>query len=140
MLSVFYQLFSFLEECGKLDPLSDDDLYCLHFVYIPRIARALDAFRCGWNNHAITTEHCMTPLQLFTSGTLSHGAQYNSFHGDAGSSLQWDASGVVVPAISSPLTPSQEDELRSLVNPLQESSNYAIELYEQVQQFVASNT
>ena len=51
-----------------------------------------------------------------------------------------DAECVVVPPVNSPLTASQEDELKSLVDPLQESSNYAIELYEQVQQFVSDNT
>ena len=139
VLSVFYQLFSFLEECGKLDPLSESDLYCLHFVYIPRITRALESFRCGWNNHAITTEHSMTPLQMFTSGSLAHNIQLDSFHGDVDSALQLDASGVIVPPTSSPLTRPQEDELKALVDPLQESSNYAIELYDQVREFVLNN-
>ena len=140
VLSLFYQLFYFMEEDGKLDPLSENDLYCLHFVYIPRITRALDAFKHGWNNHAITTEHCMTPLQMFTSGSLLQGIQLDSFDGDVDSALEMDASGVVVPSISSPLTTSQENELKSLINPLQDSSNYGIELYEHVQQFVLSKT
>ena len=116
----------------KLDPLSENDLYCLHFVYIPRISRALDAFTHGWINHAITTEQCMTPLQMFTSGSLLHAQsiQLDSFDGDVDSTLEMDASGVGVPPISSPLTTSQEDELKSLINPLQDSSNYGIELYE----------
>ena len=42
----------------------------LHLVYLNRINIALKAFQDGWNNHAITTEHSMTPLQLFTSGIL----------------------------------------------------------------------
>ena len=70
VLSVYYQLFWHLEGCGKLDPLSESDLFSLHYVYLPRISNALDMFRCGWNNHAITTEHCKTPLQLFTTGTI----------------------------------------------------------------------
>ena len=50
--------------------LADKDLYSLHLVYLNRINIALKAFQDGWNNHAITTEHSMTPLQLFTSGIL----------------------------------------------------------------------
>lgn len=137
VLSVFYQLFCFLEECGKLDPLSENDLYSLHYVYIPRINRALESFKSGWNNHA---ERCMTPLQMFTSGSLTRDTQLDSFNGDVDSTLELDADGVVLPPTNSPLTSIKEDELKSLVNPLQDSLNYAIELYDQVQQFVSSNT
>ena len=79
---------------------------------------------------------------MFASGTFSHiHAQDNlSIQEQVESTLQVDAECVVVPLVNSPLTTSQEDELKSLVNPLQESSNYAIELYEQVQQFVSDNT
>lgn len=56
--------------------------------------------------------------------------------GDVDSALQLDASGVIVPPTTSPLTSAQEDELKALVDPLQDSSNYAIELYDQVRQFV----
>ena len=82
----------------------------------------------------------MTPLQMFTSGSLTHNFQLDSFNGDVDCALQLDASGVVVPPTSSPLTTAEEDELNMLVNPLQESSNYAIELYDQVRQFVSNNT
>ena len=88
VLSLFHQLFCFLEECGKLDPLSKSDLYCLHFVYIPQITRTLDSLRCGWNNHAITTENFLTPLQIFTSGSFVHSIQLDSFRGDVDSALQ----------------------------------------------------
>ena len=44
VLSVFYQLFFFFEETERLDPLSELDLFCLHFVYIPRINKALREF------------------------------------------------------------------------------------------------
>lgn len=138
VLSLFHQLFYFMEEDGKLDPLSENDIYCLHFVCIPRITRALVAFEHGWNNHAITSEQCMTPLQTFTSGSLLH-AQSIQLDSDVDSTLEMDASGVVVPPISSPLTTSEEDELKSLI-PLQDSLNYGIELYEHVQHFVSSKT
>ena len=70
VLSVYHRLFYYFEERGKLDPLSEWDLYCLHLVYLNKINTALKAFQEGWNNHAITTEHSMTPVQLFTSGVL----------------------------------------------------------------------
>ena len=139
VLSVFYQLFCFLEECGELDPLSENDLYCLHFVYKPRINKALEAFMYGWNNHALTTEHCKTPLQLFTSGTLLCGTHQDTIERGVESTPMLDTSGGAVPEVNSPLAAHQEEELRGSVDPLQESSNYAIEIYQLVKQFVSDN-
>lgn len=142
VLSVFYQLFQFLESEGKLYPLSEFDLFYLHYVYIPRITKALDSFTGGWNNHAMTTESCATPIQMFTSGLIAHGSMecYN-FEGDVNfsSSSRADVDQVEVPSTLSPLTSLQEMELASLVNPLQESSNYGIELFEQVKVYVLNN-
>ena len=44
-------------------------MYSLYLVYLNRI-NTLKAFQDGWNNNAITTEHSLTPLRLFTSGIL----------------------------------------------------------------------
>lgn len=45
-------------------------LFCLHFVFLPRINAALESFTESWNNHSISTEHGMTPNQLFIQGAL----------------------------------------------------------------------
>ena len=34
VISVYYQVFDYLESSNKLNPLSEVDLYCLHAVYI----------------------------------------------------------------------------------------------------------
>ena len=67
---LFYRLFYFLEHCGLLDPVSDNNLFALHYVFLPRINRSLDAFRDGWNQHGIRTEGNHSPLQLYHAGTL----------------------------------------------------------------------
>ena len=138
VLSIFYQLFYFLEEQGKLDPLSEKDLYCLHYVYIPRIGRALDTFQNGWNNHAITIEHCSTPIQLFASGVLENHSLDTTSHnfGDDSdiSSVDGTSNLIEVPNTTTPLTTSQEDELARSVNPLQDTTDYAVGLFEQVKQ------
>jgi len=54
VLSVYHWLFYYFEERGKLDPLSERDLYCLHLVYSNKINTTLKAFQDGWNNHAIS--------------------------------------------------------------------------------------
>ena len=35
--AIFSELFTELEMAGILDPLNDVDLYCLHYVFLPRI-------------------------------------------------------------------------------------------------------
>ena len=62
--SLFYRLFYFLEETSTLDPLSDIDLYALHYIYIPRINQQLHHFQNAWNNHRMRTTS-LTPLQMF---------------------------------------------------------------------------
>ena len=52
----------------RADPLSELDLYCLHYVYLPRINQPLTEFKDSWNEHAISTEGNMTPHQLFFEG------------------------------------------------------------------------
>ena len=37
VLSLFYQVFYYLEDCGKLDPVSEIDLFCLHFYISGRL-------------------------------------------------------------------------------------------------------
>ena len=49
-----------------------DDLHllALHYVYVPRINRALGQFKLSWNSHGVHTERGKTPNQLFTEGAL----------------------------------------------------------------------
>ena len=52
-----------------LDPLSETDLYALHYVYLPRINKALHIFAEGWNSR-LSSEHNKPPLHLFTKSML----------------------------------------------------------------------
>ena len=42
---LFYRLLYFLEEHDQLDPLNEQHLYALHYVFVPRINRALTEFK-----------------------------------------------------------------------------------------------
>ncbi|KAJ7382968.1 hypothetical protein OS493_031745 [Desmophyllum pertusum] len=64
-LSVFKSEFYDLEREGILDPLNDTDLFCLHYVYLPRLNRNLAEFVSAHNNHKVSTEENNTPAQLF---------------------------------------------------------------------------
>ena len=64
----FADTFRELESDGDLDPLNEVDMFCLHYVFLPRINKCIDDFRESWNNHPISTEGNMTPYQLFAEG------------------------------------------------------------------------
>ena len=54
-----------LESEGLLDPLNDTDIFCLHYIYIPRINQRISEFVEAHNNHGVSTEACNTPAQIF---------------------------------------------------------------------------
>ena len=67
---LFADTFRALETDGHLDCLNEVDLYCLHFVFLPRINSALNDFVESWNNHSLPSEHNLTPNQLFIRGAI----------------------------------------------------------------------
>ena len=68
--SLYYQLFYYLENVSLLNPIVDEHLFALHYVFLPRINQSLQYFQASWNNHRIRTERGFTPNQLFTIGML----------------------------------------------------------------------
>ena len=140
-----------MESQGYLDPISERDLFALHFVFLPRIQRSLSIFQEGWNNHGIRTEHNKTPNQLFASGALQlrHAGlvaldffeQVANDHGideDDRNAVQDAAEGTHVPEVSFQLTAAQLDTLKQSINPLEDCQNYGIDIYIQVIQLLQS--
>ena len=72
VLSLFHDLFMHMECEGVLDPINEDHLHALHFVFIPRINHALTQWRRAWNMHGMCSEHGYSPLQLWTTGLQAH--------------------------------------------------------------------
>ena len=67
--SNFAETFRSLESESQLDPLNEVDiLFCLHYVYMPRICKSLKEFQQCWNNNKSSSEGHITPLQLFYEG------------------------------------------------------------------------
>ena len=62
-ISYFYNIFYALEDINLLDPCKPEDLYALHFVFLPIIQVHLDMFQQGWAHHSLRTENNKTPLQ-----------------------------------------------------------------------------
>ena len=69
-LATLYNLFSFLEEQSLLDVDNSRDMFCLHYVFLPRLQAKVWGFQSTFNEHSLQTEGGMTPKQLYTSGTL----------------------------------------------------------------------
>ena len=69
--STFREIFQQLLECmEELDPLNNVDIFCLHWVYLPRINLCLQQFIESWNNHSLSSDHKQIPNQLFVQGIL----------------------------------------------------------------------
>lgn len=66
----FINIFYFMEEHNLLDSLNELHLFCLHYVFLPRIQRALTEFINQWNNHGLSTQGGRTPLQLWHTGMI----------------------------------------------------------------------
>ncbi len=60
-------MFTELEENGSLNPSNEVDLYALHFTFIPRVNESLANFVLAWNNHPLSTENNLSPLQIYTA-------------------------------------------------------------------------
>lgn len=67
--SVYSELFYTLESEGLLDPLNETDLYCLHYIFLPRLNKCLSEFRESWNQHKLSSEGNLSPCQLFFEGS-----------------------------------------------------------------------
>lgn len=138
---LFYRLFYYLEQYGLLDSLNDRQLYSLHYVFLPRINRSISEFTNSWNHHRIRTAHYKSPCQLFTAGllVLQHSRLtafdfFEDMYGidqDGPEPLDSDRTVVV---------PKQADlrNLMAIVDPLSESANYGIDLYQQTVHFIES--
>ena len=124
-----------LEHQGLLDPSNDTDLFCLHYVYVPRINQLLQEFVNAHNHHSISTEnnqlfnsnqhllplHSVTPQQQ-NSGTAN---------------LPMRPTVVQVPSICNPLNDEVYQNLCQEINPLVSTSR--IDLYKQVIEFVGNS-
>ena len=139
---LYYRLFYFLESQGMLEHTNGVCLFALEYMYLPRINRAIDCFVQGWNSHSIRTAQHLSPQQLFTQGVLRlqhSGLVALDFMDNVNDSYGVDMDGpipsdnemaVMVPENNLHISEEVLSQLRENVDPLAESSNHGIELYE----------
>ena len=71
VLGFYYELFYFMEECGVLDPLNDNHIAALHFVYLSKINEKIIIWNNAWANHRMRTTKT-SPLKLWVSGQMQN--------------------------------------------------------------------
>ena len=62
--SYYVAVFTHLEEDRGVDFLLESHIFCIHYLFLPRINEELKLFQSRWNHHKIRTEQNKSPLQL----------------------------------------------------------------------------
>lgn len=138
-----------MEQCDLLDQLNEKHIYALHYVFIPRINKALDLFMHGWNHHRIRTAHNKSPHQLFTAGMLilrhsqlialdffDHADSTYGIDEEGPVPSEDDNSVIQIPECSYTISDAAFASLQQTINPFSPSEEYGIDLYEQTLQFL----
>ena len=94
----FADTFYELEALGLLDPLNEVDVFCLHNIFLPRINQCLSDFQESWNHHTISSEHNMTPMQLFVGGFM-YSTQYTLSDGTGHTTMPVPATSLQVVSV-----------------------------------------
>lgn len=67
-LALFHHVFYRMEDLHILNIDNDIHMFCLHYVFLPRINHAIGQFLEAWNNHPLSTMSNLSPIQLWISG------------------------------------------------------------------------
>ncbi|XP_034549223.1 uncharacterized protein LOC117819842 [Notolabrus celidotus] len=129
---VYAPIFYEMESQGILDLENPTDLFCLHYIFLPRINRTLEEFRAAYNHHSISSEGNRTPVQLFALDNHLlhlHSLELQAAEVVASSSLSSQA-------VFLPLNNRDFQELYATINPLENDSNKGKTLFQRTQQFI----
>lgn len=70
-IRIYYNAFTYLKGQGLLQIENELHLYCLHYVFLPRINQHITVFHNGWDCHALSTERNRSPNQLWIEGLVT---------------------------------------------------------------------
>lgn len=146
-------LFHLLEEHDALDSENELHILALHFVFMPRIQRSLQEFQDAWNTHGLSSAQSSSPLQMWTSGMLRNRSLYTRVdevfnvtngHVEDDSDPEEESSSNL--SIASSSNSNEDDDiddvyriLRQIINPLDESLAYGVDLYANTLRIVLSH-
>eukprot|EP00794_Sanderia_malayensis_P008369 gene8369-9267_t len=111
-----------MEESGVLNIGDEIHKFILHFVFRPRINRALNNFVASWNNHLMCTARNWLPHQIWENGVLDIRNHENVGVSDVVES----SSGEVEWNGYDPCAPTPNDDGLSLVEVLDADPNLQI--------------
>ena len=135
----FKQVFMQLENDGHLDVDNETDMFCLHYVYIPRINNALVAHLNAHNNHKVSTEASATPSQLFYANNHLRELFAGTHTNDQPSPIQYpELSVVTVPSTTCPISDEHFIELQATIDPLKNSTIQGKDIFLEVVDFVGN--
>ena len=69
-ISIYYNLFQYMQQKNILDDTNPIDMLALHIVYIPRIQSHIHSFIDMYSHRPLRTERNQTPYQLWTQGMV----------------------------------------------------------------------
>ena len=141
---IFHEVFYNLEEKGCLNTLNEVDLFCLHYVFLPRINQTLQEFSECWNNHAVSSEHNLTPNQMFIRGAIQQNMtpsvpQMLHSSGNSRSDIQATTDEVEVPKLLFKPCDQLLALLNSQINPLQPTNGITCNLYDLTVQVIGNH-
>jgi len=144
---MYTTIFMYLEDRCGLDINNNVYMFCLHYVFLPRINQSLEQWKRSWNHHKIRTEDSYSPLQLYTKGMIECGyrgmedenVDPNEYGIDwEGPQPEDNENSVFVDEPRNILTQPQKSLLQSLVDPLQQDNDgHGINVYNQTARIVA---
>ncbi|XP_033095603.1 uncharacterized protein LOC117100130 [Anneissia japonica] len=138
----FYQLFHYLEDDGKLDPLQEVHLFALQYVYTSRINQSLEEWSSAWAGHRLRTAG-KTPSQLWYDGQVENPVGIPEheldLHHSGSDDEEYDNEISQVTCVQEPRNPLVEDARQQLseeIDPMRSSSELSVDVYLDVVQFI----
>ena len=133
-----------MENEGILDLSNHTDVFCLHYTFLPRINRALEGFRLGWNHHCLRTEGNKTLYQIWIAGVIGDAYRgytavkdmlnpdltvYGVGRDSTDLCVNDDNETVTVLEPKCPLSEDQISILKGEIDPLSNSTNFGVDIY-----------
>ena len=57
-----------MEDVYILNVDNNIHMFCLHYIFLPRINHAVNQFLEAWNHHPLSSMRNLSPIQLWISG------------------------------------------------------------------------
>ena len=155
---IFYYTFQAMEESGLLEIDNPLHKVALHYVYLPRLNRALSSFASAWNNHPLRTENNWSPERIWVNGMMDlrnhqlmavadiaeqepsfDDLTWYGYDPSAPTPMDDGLTTIEIEDVDIELPGNVIHDLTAAVNPLQLSNSYGIDLFIDCLNFLQSH-